>query len=539
MSSAAVYGPAQPAAPAVSEARSAWADGLLPGLCYLLAAAAVFVPGLLSPPDWTGTEGRRVQIALEMVHSGDWLVPTLGFEPNLSKPPLHYWIVGWLAARFEPAIWLLRLPGALAFALLAWLAHALFRRSHGTGAAWCAGLGVLAAPLVMALVPRAEIDPIFAALSAASILLLARGAAFGTLLPLVAGGVVAGLAFLVKGPPYLMLFAGTAAVWLRRRRGRRLLLALLLTAALPAAYYVALESALAGDTSLVDVAVTESVGRIGTFTWQHALDTPMHFVRAFLASLPFGLFLFYEYRGARPARPDDAESFVRMVAAAAFSTVLVLTFFPTRPARYLLPAVPLFFAAVSPSVASFARRGMLTPGMRRGLAGLALVAALALCAHAWLPPPFGARTALGFAFLAALPLWVDRACRAVAAMLLLPVVAAWTFAAPLAEHRALYREPFAAAGPALQRALAARGAHDLASLLHIPSPLLLHAGILPPGDEFARRDPAAPWLLMEEGARPPAVWAHLARAALPPPGYEARVRLQLPKVAVLLLERRG
>ena len=46
-----------------------------------------------SLPDWDGTEGRRVQIALEMLGRGDWLVPTLGHEPTLAKPPLHYWLL--------------------------------------------------------------------------------------------------------------------------------------------------------------------------------------------------------------------------------------------------------------------------------------------------------------------------------------------------------------------------------------------------------------------------------------------------------------
>ena len=41
-------------------------------------------------PDWHGTEGRRIQIALEMLRSGDWLVPTRGGDTMFSNGYLAY-----------------------------------------------------------------------------------------------------------------------------------------------------------------------------------------------------------------------------------------------------------------------------------------------------------------------------------------------------------------------------------------------------------------------------------------------------------------
>ncbi|MEZ5964459.1 MAG: glycosyltransferase family 39 protein [Planctomycetota bacterium] len=506
-------------------------------LVYLAIACVVFAPGVLSPSDWVGTEARRLQIAVEMVQSGDWLVPTLGHEPTLSKPPLFYWVTALLHGWLPGHDWLLRTPGPAMMWVTACLAHFLVRRSHGKGAAWCAGLGALLAPIVVATVPRAEIDPLFAGLTSVSILLMAYGAAFGQRATSALGGLVGGMAILVKGPPFAMFLVGTAAVWLRRRRGRGLPVALLAMAVPPTAYYLALTQRLQVGT-LVDVATNESVARMALFTWGHVLDTPMHFVRAFAATLPFGLLLFFEYRGARRAEPDDAEAFVRMLAAAFFSSVLVLAVFPARPMRYLLPAVPLFFVAVSPSVAAFARQPWLTPGIRASLRALALLGAAGLCASPWLPAPMGWQTALGFLALAVLPQIATDGRRAVATLLVLPVVAAWTFLAPFADYRTAAREPFRAAGAVLRRAVDEAGANDLATLLHVHSAVLLHAGLLPPGDELARRDPTAPWLLMEEGAGPTGEWSHVARAELPPPAYVPRVRLQLPRVALLLMERR-
>ena len=42
----------------------------------------------LAMPD----EGRYVGVALEMLHTGNWVTPTLDGLPFFHKPPLFYWI---------------------------------------------------------------------------------------------------------------------------------------------------------------------------------------------------------------------------------------------------------------------------------------------------------------------------------------------------------------------------------------------------------------------------------------------------------------
>lgn len=507
-------------------------------LTYLFAALLALAPALLFPADWTGTEGRRLQIALEMAARGDWLLPTLGGEPTLAKPPLHYWVLA-AVSRLSTAPWSARLPAVLAFWLLAWCAHRLLQRTHGRGVAYCGGFGVLLAPLVVALVPRAEIDPLFAALAAGSILYLAHGAAFAVRGSLLLGGVLGGCALLSKGPPFFMLLLGLLAVWLRRRAGRGLLWAVVPMVALPAVYSLVLyarHGSLLGEGAFHDIA-SESVGRLGWFGLDSLVDLPLYVLRVLAASLPYGLFLFYEYRGERRAEPDPPELFVRMLAAAAFALVLVLAVFPARPPRYLLPAVPLFFLAVSPSVAAFVATPRVPPPILTLLRSFAAAAALGILASPWLPEPIGVVTTLGLIAYAALPLWVRDGRCVVSALLLLPAIAAWTWVGTFAAHRARWREPYAQAGAALGELLRRHDARDLATLLHVPSPLLLHAGVLPPGDEFAQQPPRARWLLMEEHAEPQAAFRDKSKVELPPRGYQLRARLQLPRKALLLLER--
>lgn len=42
---------------------------------------------------WDTSEARYGQAAFEMLHTGNWLVPTLGSAPHLTKPPLTYWMI--------------------------------------------------------------------------------------------------------------------------------------------------------------------------------------------------------------------------------------------------------------------------------------------------------------------------------------------------------------------------------------------------------------------------------------------------------------
>ena len=53
----------------------------------LLVWAAIYLPGLGSP-EIKGEEGRRILPAIRMIEMGDYLVPRIGSEPYLRKPPL-------------------------------------------------------------------------------------------------------------------------------------------------------------------------------------------------------------------------------------------------------------------------------------------------------------------------------------------------------------------------------------------------------------------------------------------------------------------
>lgn len=483
-----------------------------------------------SLPDLDGTEGRRVQIALEMLRSGDWWVPSLGGEPTWAKPPLHYWLLAACHQLFGGSVWSMRLPSVLGAFAVAWLAGELLRRRHDAATGWIGALGVACSPMVVAVWPEAEIDPLFACFTAASLWCLACGVAAEQRRMVFAAGLLGGLAMLQKGPPYLLFAAGAWFVWWQQRRLRGFLWYLLPLLGMPLAYYVPLWLWHVSPAEMLAVANEESVGRVATFEWQHVSAIPPYWLRALAVQLPFGFWIVQGWRQGRGRDGQAADVVVRMVLWAVVVAIVVLTFFPGRATRYLQPNVLLGSFALAPAVAAFAAgAGPLSAFAARAMAALGIAGSVALMVLPFVPQ--AGIGALGLAAVAAVAGAMARTPQQVVLVcLLLPLVAAWTVGlerstAWLASPRA--RLP---AGALLQQELQRAGVApaDLTTMGHFDSPLLLAAGLLPPGDEFARGAWRSRWVLHELGGWPPLA---------PPPTMAERLRLCLPFKTFVLRER--
>ncbi|MDX1810500.1 MAG: hypothetical protein R3240_01010, partial [Gammaproteobacteria bacterium] len=68
---------------------------------------------------WETSEGRYVNVALEMLRYDDWLHPMTHHEhPHWTKPPFTYWAIASSVKTFGgDSEWALRVPGVLAFIL--------------------------------------------------------------------------------------------------------------------------------------------------------------------------------------------------------------------------------------------------------------------------------------------------------------------------------------------------------------------------------------------------------------------------------------
>ncbi|MGO4221445.1 ArnT family glycosyltransferase [Lysobacter sp. TAF61] len=78
---------------------------------------------------WDPDEGRYTNVALNMLHSGDWLNPHRNHEVgHWTKPPLTYWAIASSVAVFGANPWAARLPAALSYLLCVWFAWRIARR---------------------------------------------------------------------------------------------------------------------------------------------------------------------------------------------------------------------------------------------------------------------------------------------------------------------------------------------------------------------------------------------------------------------------
>jgi 4-amino-4-deoxy-L-arabinose transferase-like glycosyltransferase len=78
---------------------------------------------------WEPDEGRYTATGINMLKSGDWLVPTVdGERPHLTKPPITYWAIAASVGALGYNEWAARLPGALAFVGTGLLVFGLGRR---------------------------------------------------------------------------------------------------------------------------------------------------------------------------------------------------------------------------------------------------------------------------------------------------------------------------------------------------------------------------------------------------------------------------
>lgn len=185
-------------------------DHVLRGDMCLLAALSLAC--CLVTPVWRPLvdedEPRYVSTAENMLASGDFIVPRFNGKPRHQKPVLIYWLMAAsMAIVGEEAMggweWPSRLPSGLAATATALLLYRTLVRRQSRRAAWLAGAGFLAFPLVAIWARAASTDMVLLFLMSATILLgwwasEAEGQRGWWLY--LAAAACAGLGFLTKGP---------------------------------------------------------------------------------------------------------------------------------------------------------------------------------------------------------------------------------------------------------------------------------------------------------------------------------------------------
>src|SRR5487761_134999 len=173
-----------------------------------------------------GEETRRARVALEMLESGDWIVPREQGRLFPDRPPLGNWLIAlsMLATGSTGAV-AIRLPTALATLATSLLVYGYTRGFLGRNAALAAGLAYATSGQILQLGMLAETEATLTLLVGASLLSWHMGYLRGwpSALTWILGYGFAGLAALAKGPQGPIYFVGAVVLYLVGRRDWRFL----------------------------------------------------------------------------------------------------------------------------------------------------------------------------------------------------------------------------------------------------------------------------------------------------------------------------
>lgn len=288
---------------------------------YLIVAvcwAAIFLPGL-SQLELRGEEPRRVLPGLEMIRSGDWITPQVAGEEYHRKPPLVNWLAaGSFLAMGEVSELAARLPAVLSVLALVLVLVGVASRFYGMSGGLFAAVVLLTNIGLLEKGRLIEIEPLYIALFGIGWLLwylLWKSGKSAWLYWLVPAPVL-GLAWLAKGPPYLVFYYAMIVALLWSHKQLKALahpahwLSLIVQAAvfLPWMMAVAARSAAASEASATAQDQILSRLSFGDIDW---IGWPIAIVQGVVNFLPWAvpLIVFYFARGREkfgiPARDQD------------------------------------------------------------------------------------------------------------------------------------------------------------------------------------------------------------------------------------------
>lgn len=182
-------------------------------LAFLTLAVAFAFQG--SRGLYETTEGRYAEVGREMLETGNWLIPQLDYKPHWTKPPLAYWAMAGSMAVFGVNEWGVRFCNAVAFVVLTGTLVALASHLWDKRTAYIAGLIYATAPFAVAAGNQVHTDMMLSMWTLLVVLAYwrlyktpsANTAAYWR----AALGLFAGLGFLAKGPPSLLVLLAIAA----------------------------------------------------------------------------------------------------------------------------------------------------------------------------------------------------------------------------------------------------------------------------------------------------------------------------------------
>jgi len=373
-----------------------------------LAVLAAYLCVAASTSFWDRDEPRFARATVEMVESGNLLVPTFGGHLRADKPILVYWLMAVPAALLGYGELSFRIVAICATALAALLTYLLGSRLCGRNTGLLAAGMLVTTPLMLVSGSAATTDAVLVAWIAASFLAF-HELAFGTR-PLRAAlllGLALGGAQLTKGPVGLAIpVLGALAIGVSRLREMRkgpvlagLVVAILLGVTLFLAWAVPANKATGGEFLRQGVGhhvLKRSLSPLESHGGERVLFLFYYLPVILLMFFPWTLYLPGAVSASFGGRSMTRRS-LGFVLGWAVPCLVLMSLVATKLPHYVLPCWPAL-AILAGSVVEAGEKGTLSgrdrAWLRRGRwffapAGLLLAALVA--AAAWIVPIPAAR----------------------------------------------------------------------------------------------------------------------------------------------------
>lgn len=297
-----------------------------------------------------GEETRRARVAIEMLETGDWIVPREQGRLFPDRPPLGNWLIALsMLATGSTGVVAVRLPTVLATLATSLLIYVYARRFLSANGALTAGLAYATLGQVMSLGMLAETEATLTLFVGASLLIwhVAYRQALPAWQTWCLGYVLAGLAALAKGPQGPIYFMAATTFYLVHRRDWRFWLSgghlagLAAGAGVVAVWQVPYARAVAWPLVLQTWGHTSAARFDYSSAWsvvRHLVGFPGEIAACLL---PWSLWLLEfrhrEFRHALNNDQKDVAIFLAIALAAAFPTCWLA---PQARSRYFMPLYP-------------------------------------------------------------------------------------------------------------------------------------------------------------------------------------------------------
>ncbi len=315
-------------------------------LLVVMCWAAIYLPALGSL-EIKGEEGRRILPAVRMIETGDYVVPKVGSEPYLRKPPLINWLVAMSFKIFgERNEWTARLPSVLCVLAVALVFITIGRVSLGANGSIIAALIWLTSFGMIEKGRLIEIEALYVALFAIAFVCWLswweekRSPWLSWMVP----WIFLGLGWLAKGPMHLFFFYAIviAVIWssreLRTIWNVPHLIGLIVMISIFAAWAIPFVS-MTGGAHVAHVWSRQFSGRLAGEGFKFA-SWALNIPRSLGYFLPW-LFFVPLFVGARFSS-DRKIDIVRGLSWGVVIPLVIVDFIPGALPRYTLPLLAPF-----------------------------------------------------------------------------------------------------------------------------------------------------------------------------------------------------